>query len=134
MSTEILITLSSIISSIITGFASWFFTRKKYYEEVKAGRIENKTSELEFYQKLSDDNKIRLDQLLKEKEELRAENSKLDARCNKLEDRINELNRDMFTIMSQICLNMQCTYRERKLPLFNNPKYMNNDTKPEEKI
>lgn len=134
MSTEILITLSSIISSVITGFVSWFFTRKKYYEEVKAGRIENKTSELEFYQKLSDDNKIRLDQLLKEKEELRAENSKLDARCNKLEDRINELNRDMFTIMSQICLNMQCTYRERKLPLFNNPKYMNNGTKPKEEI
>lgn len=118
MSTEILITFIGIFSTIVSGLTSWFFTRRKYNVEVKAGKISNRSNELEFYQRLADDNKVRLEQLLKENAELRELNSKLDSRCNKLEDRINELNRDMFTVMSQICLNMQCSYRERKLPLF----------------
>ena len=130
MSTEILIALIGIFSTIISGAVSWFFTRRKYNVEVRAGKISNKNSELDFYQRLADDNKLRLEQLLKENADLRELNSKLDSRCNRLEERINELNRDMFTVMSQICLNMQCSYRERKLPLFNkNIKNLNNEAK-----
>jgi hypothetical protein len=46
-----------VISTIISAWASWFFARKKYNSEVDGNLIENMQKSLEFYEKLSDDNK-----------------------------------------------------------------------------
>ena len=54
-----------IITTVISGWTSWFFARRKYNSEVDNNLIENMQQSLEFYKKLSDDNKNRLDEVLK---------------------------------------------------------------------
>ena len=61
INTEILITGGiGFISTIISGLATWFFTRKKYNSEVDNNLIQNMKESLDFYRKLSDDNRERL--------------------------------------------------------------------------
>ena len=94
----ITVVVSTVAASGITGFFSWFFTRKKYKAETKAIDIENLHKSLEFYQKLSDDTTRRLDEMLERDrllEEqviaLRAENIELNDIIKKLEEKVNEL-------------------------------------------
>ena len=95
---EILITgLIGLISSILTGWASWFITRKKYNAEVDQTLVQNMKSSLDFYKQLSDDNRERLQEVLKRNDEL--------------EEEIKKLRDQMFSIMSQICLSVQCPAR-----------------------
>ena len=101
---EILITgLIGLISSIITGWASWFFTRKKYNAEVDQTLVQNMKSSLDFYKQLSDDNRERLQEVLKRNDEL--------------EQEIKKLRDQVFIIMNQICLNSQCQVRVQHAPL-----------------
>lgn len=62
-----------IITTVISGWTSWFFARRKYNSEVDNNLIENMQQSLEFYKKLSDDNKNRLDEVLKRNAELEQE-------------------------------------------------------------
>lgn len=56
--TEILITGGvGVVTSIISGWASWMLARRKYNSEVDGNLIANMEKSLEFYEKLSDDNK-----------------------------------------------------------------------------
>ena len=61
MNSEIIIALIGVVTTIAGSWVSYFFTRKKYYSEVDSTVIENMKQSLEFYTKLSDDNKVRLD-------------------------------------------------------------------------
>ena len=95
---EILITgLVGLISSILTGWASWFITRKKYNAEVDQTLVQNMKSSLDFYKQLSDDNRERLQEVLKRNDEL--------------EEEIKKLRDQMFSIMSQICHSVKRTTR-----------------------
>lgn len=95
---DVLITgFIGLISSIITGWASWFITRKKYNAEVDQTLVQNMKSSLDFYKQLSDDNRERLQEVLKRNDEL--------------EEEIKKLRDQMFSIMSQICLSVQCPAR-----------------------
>lgn len=70
----ILITaLIGIVTTFTSGFTAWFFARKKYNSEVDNNLIKNMQDSLEFYKKLSDDNKSRLDEVLKRNENLEEE-------------------------------------------------------------
>ena len=101
---EILITgLVGLISSILTGWASWFITRKKYNAEVDQTLVQNMKSSLDFYKQLSDDNRERLQEVLKRNDEL--------------EQEIKKLRDQVFIIMNQICLNSQCQIRVKNAPL-----------------
>ena len=103
---EILITgLVGLISSILTGWASWFITRKKYNAEVDQTLVQNMKSSLDFYKQLSDDNRERLQEVLKRNDEL--------------EEEIKKLRDQMFSIMSQICLSVQCRARVLNRNLYN---------------
>ena len=62
-----------IITTVISGWTSWFFARRKYNSEVDNNLIENMQQSLEFYKKLSDDNEKRLDEVLKRNAELEQE-------------------------------------------------------------
>lgn len=106
MSTEILITLIGIASTIISAWTSWFFTRKKYNSEVDSNLIENMKSSLEFYQKLSNDNKDRLEEMIKRNDELEKE--------------VEDLRKQMFQLMNSICTDLTCQLRKRNL--FDNKK------------
>lgn len=94
-----------IITTVISGWTSWFFARRKYNSEVDNNLIENMQQSLEFYKKLSDDNKNRLDGVLKRNAEL--------------EQEIRDLRKQMFSLMSSICTDLTCQLRKRNLNLFN---------------
>ena len=94
----ILITgLIGLMSTIISGWVTWFFTRKKYNAEVDQTLVQNMKESLDFYKKLSDDNRSRLEQVLKRNDEL--------------EQEVKKLRDQVFIIMNQICLNSQCQIR-----------------------
>lgn len=94
-----------IITTVISGWTSWFFARRKYNSEVDNNLIENMQQSLEFYKKLSDDNKNRLDGVLKRNAEL--------------EQEIRDLRKQMFSLMNSICTDLTCQLRKRNLNLFN---------------
>lgn len=94
-----------IIATVISGWASWFFARRKYNSEVDNNLIENMQQSLEFYKKLSDDNKNRLDEVLKRNAEL--------------EQEIKDLRKQMFSLMNSICTDLTCQLRKENLNLFN---------------
>ena len=65
--------LGGIVTTVASSFVSWFFAKRKYNAEVDHNLIKNMQESLEFYKKLSDDTKARLDEVLREKNELRKE-------------------------------------------------------------
>ena len=69
--------LGGLLATLVSGFSSWFFTKRKYNTEVDANLIKNMQDSLDFYKSLADDNKARLEVVLKENEDLRREVSEL---------------------------------------------------------
>lgn len=107
--TGILVTgLIGILTTIVGSWASWFFARRKYNSEVDNNLIENMQESLNFYKQLSDDNRSRLEEVLKR-------NAELQERNKKIEEEINQLRNQMFNMMSQICLDLTCKIRQNEL-------------------
>jgi hypothetical protein len=103
---DVLITgVVGVVSSIISAWTSWFFARKKYNSEVDNNLIENMQNSLNFYKQLSDDNRKRLEDVLKRNEELDKE--------------IQDLRKQLFNLMSSICVDLTCQVRKRNFNLFN---------------
>lgn len=94
-----------VISTIASGWTSWFFARKKYNSEVDNNLIRNMQESLDFYKQLSDDNKERLEDVLKRNEELERE--------------VKKLNERLLNIMTTICVDLSCQVRKRDFKLFN---------------
>ena len=105
MSSEIIIGLLGIASTTISSWITWFLTRKKYNTEVDQNLIQNMKESLDFYRQLSDDNKSRLEEVLRRNDELEQRNDRLEEEVKKLRDQ-------MFTLMSQICLDLSCKIRQ----------------------
>lgn len=97
---ELIIACVGLVTSVVSGWAGWFFTRKKYNTEVDSNVIENMKQSLEFYIELSDDNKERLEEALK--------------RNAALEDEVKQLRDQMFTLMSCLCYDMSCELRKKQ--------------------
>ena len=103
---EVLFTAGiGIVTTIASGWASYFFTRKKYNSEVDLNLIEKMQGSLDFYMKLSEDNKRILDETLDKLEESEKRN-------NALESEIRELRNQVFTLMTQICSNLSWNVRK----------------------
>lgn len=101
------IDLSTIVTAIVgfctttaSAIVSWLLAKRKYNAEVDSNVIKNMQDSLEFYAKLSDDNKHRLDET-RQRNEI-------------LEKEIAELRRQMFELMSSICYDMSCELRVRQ--------------------
>ena len=106
-----------IVTTITSGYVSWFFTRKKYNSEVDSNLISNMKSSLDFYEKLSSDNRDRLDEVLQR-------NSELEKRDERLEEEVRQLRKQVFEIIAKICLNLECSVRVRSPKLFANDKQL----------
>jgi flagellar basal body-associated protein FliL len=89
-----------LISTIVSGWTSWFFARKKYESEVDHNIIENMESSLEFYKNLSDDNRARLEEMAKRNQELEKE--------------LQELKRQVMNLTLNICMDLTCANRVRE--------------------
>ena len=95
----ILITaLIGIVTTFTSGFTAWFFARKKYNSEVDNNLINNMKESLDFYKKLSDDNKERLEEVLK--------------RNDNLEEEVKELRQQVMSLMTSICTDLSCQIRK----------------------
>lgn len=105
--------LAGVITSFVSGFTAWFFARRKYNSEVDNNIIQNMQSSLEFYQKLSDDNKGRLEAVLKRNEVLETE--------------VRELRTQVIRLATSICTDLSCQLRQ------NTPDYLK-QTKNEKTI
>lgn len=78
------------MTTFLSGFSSWFFTKKKYNAEVDNNLISNMQESLEFYKTLADDNKQRLEEVLSENADLRKEVSDLREQVSKLTSALAE--------------------------------------------
>ena len=94
-----------LLTSIISSWTTWFFARRKYNSEVDSNLINNMKESLDFYEKLSTDNRERLEEVLKRNVEL--------------EQEVGELRKQLFNLMSSICTDLTCQLRKRNLNLFN---------------
>lgn len=88
------------LTTIISGWTSWVFARKKYNSEVNHNLIENMENALEFYEKLSSDNRNRLNEL--------AERNKA------LEIELQDLRKQVLNLTMNICLDLTCERRIRE--------------------
>lgn len=99
---------AGLITTIVSGWVSWFFTRRKYNTEVDSDEIENLKKSLEFYESIVKDNNEKLQFYIDLAEDNRIEvyrlkgvihrllnNSCLDGECIKrkfyTEDQIREI-------------------------------------------
>ena len=87
-----------LITTIVSGWTSWFFARKKYNSEVDNNLINNMKESLEFYTRLSEDNNLRLDRALSRNEELEKE--------------VKELRQQVMGLMTSICTDLSCQIRK----------------------
>lgn len=94
-----------LLTTIISSWTTWFFARRKYNSEVDSNLINNMKESLDFYEKLSTDNRERLEEVLKRNAEL--------------EQEVGELRKQLFNLMSSICTDLTCQLRKRNLNLFN---------------
>lgn len=98
---QVLVTgMVGLITTITSAFVSWLFAKKKYNAEVDSNVIENMQKSLDFYTKLSDDTKERLEETLKRNENLERE--------------VNQLRQQVFELMNNICYDITCELRQRK--------------------
>lgn len=98
MYSEVVLTgVIGLFTTILSGWVSWFFARKKYNSEVDHNLIENMENSLEFYRKLSDDNKARLEEVLEKNKNLERE--------------VQELRRQVLNLTMNICMNLTCSNR-----------------------
>lgn len=51
---------AGLATTVVSGWASWFFARKKYNTEVDSNEIENLKKSLEFYESIVKDNNKKL--------------------------------------------------------------------------
>lgn len=90
--------LIGIVTTFTSGFTAWFFARKKYNSEVDNNLINNMKESLDFYKKLSDDNRGRLDEVLK--------------RNDNLGEEVKELRQQVMSLMTSICTDLSCQIRK----------------------
>lgn len=95
---ELIVGAIGLVTTVVSAWASWFFTRKKYSAEVDNSIIDGMQDSLKFYTSLSDDNKTRLNEMIErsskieeENKVLREENKALKARQEELEQELNLL-------------------------------------------
>lgn len=91
-----------VITTIVSGWTSWFFARKKYNSEVDSQVIANMKESLDFYKSLSDDNKERLTQVLEQNREILEQNAQLLEQNAKLEKEVTMLKEQISTLTMRL--------------------------------
>lgn len=97
---NIYIAISGCLTSVITAFVTHYLTRRKYMADADGTIIDNMTDALDFYRKLCDDNRERLDSL--------------QALCARQQSEIDKLTDDLSVIKKNICLIDNCLKRTIK--------------------
>lgn len=127
---DILITGAvGVVSSVVSGWASWIFARRKYNSEVDGNLIQNMKDSLDFYGTLSDDNKHRLEEVLQDNEHLRATVQSLLEENKELKKELGVLKDQMIKLTTSICTDLSCQLRNRDYSTLNMTSYEENKPK-----
>lgn len=118
MANELIIGIIGLFTTIVSGWTSWFFTRKKYNTEVDNNYIENLGKGLETYDAIISHNKAEIEYLMKENEELRKE--------------ISELRKQVLNLTMNICMDLTCSRRLRERQILNKSKNGKNKSRFDE--
>lgn len=86
-----------LITSVVSSCVTWFLARRKYNSEVDLNLVEKMEKSLEFYKALSDDNRIRLEEITD--------------RNNELNTEIQELRKQVLNLTMNICMDLTCVNR-----------------------
>lgn len=114
MNIEVITTgVVGLFTTVISGWTSWVFARKKYNSEVDSQVIANMKESLDFYKQLSDDNKERLDQVLTQNKAILAQNAELIEQNKMLQDEVEELKAQIKKLTDK--LNKNATNGKKKL-------------------
>lgn len=117
---EILITGGvGIATSAISAVVTWILARRKYNSEVDSNLIENMEKSLEFYEKLSDDNKTRLDKALAENASLRKSVDELLEENKQLRKEMDVLKIQVMRLATSICTDLSCQLRNSEYSTLN---------------
>lgn len=117
--TEILITAGvGLVTTVVSSWSAWVFARKKYDSEVDHNVIDNMKESLEFYERLSNDNKARLTETIEENKKLREGFNKVLKENESLRNDIDDLKSQMLKLTTSICYDLSCKIRMRES--FNN--------------
>lgn len=99
--TELLITGGiGLVSTIVSGWVSWIFARKKYNTEVDSNYIDNLQKAFNTYDSIIAHNKAEIEHLMK--------------RNDDLEKEVSELRKQMLDLTMNICLDLACSHRVRE--------------------
>lgn len=109
---ELIVGGIGIVTTITSGWVSYFFTRKKYNTEVRSNEIENVRNMLNFYKDLSEDNKQRLHEALEENKELRREVDALREQNRSLQVQLNNLSNRIDRFQQSLCTDLMCQFRK----------------------
>lgn len=113
--TEILITaVVGLVTTIVSSWSTWVFARKKYDSEVDHNVIDNMKESLEFYEKLSNDNKERLTEAIKENKKLREDFNKVLKENEDLRRDMDNIKNQMLKLTTSICYDLSCKIRMRE--------------------
>lgn len=124
--TEILVTAAiGLITTIVSSWSAWIFARKKYNSEVDHNIIDNMKESLEFYEKLSNDNKARLTEALEENKKLREDLNVVLEENKALKKDMEDLKSQMIKLTTSICYDLSCKIRMRN-------EYLNKEAKENE--
>lgn len=100
--TELLITGGiGLVSTIVSGWVSWVFARRKYNTEVDNNYIQNLQKALATYDSIIAHNKTEIEHLMKKNDELEKE--------------VSELRKQMLDLAMNICMDFSCKVRQRDL-------------------
>lgn len=87
---------------LLTTVVSWFLAKKKYNTEVESNIIQNMQETLDFYKKVSDDNKQRLKENCEENEALRKSNIALKEELDALKVENKTLKEEIEALKNQL--------------------------------
>lgn len=105
MEQEIITALVGTGSAAISSFVTWLLSRRQQNADIDNTVIEGMQKSLEFYEKLSDDTKKRLEEAVEERIML---NAKIEQQGKELAD----LKSEMLKLSISICYNMSCEIRK----------------------
>lgn len=83
--------IGNLITTVVGALVGFLLGRRKYNKEVDNIAIQNMQQSLEFYQNLSDDNKVRLEAVLNENTTLREEIERVRTENAHLKNEMKEL-------------------------------------------
>lgn len=113
--TEIIITAGvGLVTTIVSSWSTWIFARKKYNSEVDHNVIDNMKESLEFYEKLSNDNKERLIEALEENKKLRGDLNRVLEENRDIKKDMSNLKDQMIKLTTSICYDLSCKIRMKQ--------------------